>query len=577
MNSSITIIRKETLKRDTVTFEELNIRATLTKFIDTNAKFEFDYLIACLKQKQNSSEFLSNFLIQTKECIHLLEPNKFEPFVNCILNDIKWQYHSNNDRLLGLLNETLTDLVSAYTNYIFKSLNFVMKLFLVISDEINVINCENLYEFAHKVILNFVKISPLCKENIIKLMGSLSPYITKDRSIQAAYLRNSLKIADNLPDLRAKVLEISIQKLLKIDVNSPRDQILASELVDINETMDLENTDVQKVAKPCTMKHPFADKLDIMMVTIFEYINSKYDTEDPKKWEAFKTLYKEFLTIFEKYTLQTYGSSHTQFIMFYLCNFKPILAENFLDTLWKKFSNPNTCQIIRQTCAYYIGSFLCRANYIKFPTLIASLHLMINWAHNYIDKADASKLYPNINLHRTFYSLCQTIFYVFIFRHKELLSSEINIAKVKSWKLSNIVSSKLNPLKFCLTTITKKFASLTRLYQIVYCYNIIDSNNRQKLPVSDVGNKILIKRETIDALDDNGTNDNPLESFFPFDPYLLNESKVFIQKFYNEYVQDDLMDDDNDDQSSDDSDSSDDDSSEDEKMETNNPWSDEED
>jgi hypothetical protein len=190
MNSSITIIRKETLKRNEVTFEELNIQATLTKFIDANSKFEFDYLITCLKQKQSSNEFLENFLIQTKECIHLLEPTKFEPFVNCILNDIRWQFHSNNDRLLGLLNETLTDLVSAYTNYIFKSLNFLMKLFLVVSDEINVINCENLYEFSRKVILNFVKISPICKENIIKLMSSLSPYITKDRTIQVAFLSN---------------------------------------------------------------------------------------------------------------------------------------------------------------------------------------------------------------------------------------------------------------------------------------------------------------------------------------------------------------------------------------------------
>ncbi|KAL0197396.1 hypothetical protein M9458_005936, partial [Cirrhinus mrigala] len=48
-------------------------------------------------------------------------------------------------------------------------------------------------------------------------------------------------------------------------------------------------------------------------------------------------------------------------------------------------------------------------------------------------------------------------------------------------------------------------------YQLVFCYTIIERNNRNLLPVvscSAGGNLVA-------------TNTNPLDTFFPFDPYLL--------------------------------------------------------
>lgn len=50
-----------------------------------------------------------------------------------------------------------------------------------------------------------------------------------------------------------------------------------------------------------------------------------------------------------------------------------------------------------------------------------------------------------------------------------------------------------------------------RKYQVVFCYTIIERNNRHVLPVirsSAGGDRVT-------------TNTNPLDSFFPFDPYLL--------------------------------------------------------
>lgn len=207
------------------------------------------------------------------------------------------------------------------------------------------------------------------------------------------------------------------------------------------------------------MKNPLADRLDVMMQCIFEFVKSySFDSSGQFSWDRCRALYKDLLFTFDKYILSTYGSNHVQFIMFYTCSQRPILSEGFLDYLWKKFTALSSNPIIRQTCAYYLGSYLARAKYISMEMCTASLQLMISWAHAYADKhsimqTNNSDHPSNLPLHRTFYSLCQTIFYVIIFRSRQLFD-ENYIGLVRSWKLNDIVSCKLNPLKYCLSTVS---------------------------------------------------------------------------------------------------------------------------
>lgn len=172
-----------------------------------------------------------------------------------------------------------------------------------------------------------------------------------------------------------------------------------------------------------------------------------------------KSIYKDLLFAFDKYVLLTYGPSHVQFLLFYMCSMRVSLAEGFLDYLWKKFNSIKSCSITKQKCAYYLGSLLARAKYISFITCTATLHLMIKWILSYIDKHhhSNSSAHHQFDMHRTFYALCQTVFYVIIFRNRQLFidetasatvkTSSTNQSMIKSWKLNNIVTSKLNPLR----------------------------------------------------------------------------------------------------------------------------------
>ena len=48
------------------------------------------------------------------------------------------------------------------------------------------------------------------------------------------------------------------------------------------------------------------------------------------------------------------------------------------------------------------------------------LSMMIDWVHNYISHADYNRV--SAAHHGPFYSVCQAIFYVFAFKHRELLA-----------------------------------------------------------------------------------------------------------------------------------------------------------
>jgi RNA polymerase I-specific transcription initiation factor RRN3 len=225
-------------------------------------------------------------------------------------------------------------------------------------------NCQAMYDFSHNIINHLIKLVPSCKVHIPKLFDNLFPYMSKETIIQEAYVTNLLKIAENISELRLILLEIFVQKLLKIDVSCQREQIISAE--------SNEDFSQPSLLNVTTTKHLLAAKLDCMMLCLFEFIQKnctegslvlmmEEKNENLKfNWDFCKTIYKDILFCFDKYILTTYGSSHVQFIMFYICSFRSMLSEGFLDYLWKKFVSPNTCSVSKAICCYYIGSFLAR-------------------------------------------------------------------------------------------------------------------------------------------------------------------------------------------------------------------------
>ncbi|XP_060063401.1 RNA polymerase I-specific transcription initiation factor RRN3-like [Ylistrum balloti] len=507
-------------------------------------RHEYDIFLSRLGDPNIASAQLKGYIQSLRDCITLLDKDN-EILVGVLLK-VDWM-RKEPDVVLEY-QTLLHNLVSAHTYYLRAGLRMLVKYFLpkisensknsstdnVVIDSQQLQDHEKSFINVHLVIKAISNIVPMSPTVLMPLLSDYFPYMTKDTYLQECYVKNLLQITHYMPKQRPAILELIVDRMLKLDVRSPKHEIAEAEetgeedniIFDMDEpctTQEVLSPDAgyrsgyfeKETAKP--MNHKEAERLDVMMDLVLKYIQQICFHEGQLKWEAAKTLYRELLLVFDRLILPTHASCHVQFIMFSLCAIKQPICEGFLDFLWKKVQDPNTQGVYRQASVSYIGSLLSRGLFVPISTVTACLGLMCDWVHKYLDQVNMDCVHADVCHHGPFYSVCQTIFYVFVFRSKELFEMKKGYKWAEGLNFQRIVTSRLNPLRVCLPVIVKSFASVTRTHQLAFCDTIIEKNNRCFLPSSSGG--------TGDLLNDA----------FPFDPYILHRSRKFIEPHYREY------------------------------------------
>ncbi|XP_057201859.1 RNA polymerase I-specific transcription initiation factor RRN3 [Triplophysa rosa] len=400
-------------------------------------------------------------------------------------------------------------------------------------------NLPRILNQCHQALQMIVKYVPSTSRFLMPILSERFPFVQKSPRTLECYVHNLLRVTVYVPALRRDLLELIISKMLALDVSAPRSEIEEVEgaaesdaggesrddcLFNMDEEEDLP-LDSSRPVDEAEMAHPVAERLDTLMTVLVAYIKDICHVDGSLDIEKTKALYKDLLCVFDKVVLPTHASCHVQFLMFYLCSFRLGLAEAFLDHLWKQFQSPSQPPVLRQAAAGYMGSFMARAKFLPVSTVKACLDLLVHWLHLYIDSQDSgSKAFCDVNLHSPFYTACQAVFYTLIFRHNAILEGNMKkgLAYLQGLNLERIVMCHFNPLRVCLPAVTNMFAAITRKYQLVFCYTIIERNSRHVLPVvrSSVGGSSV------------SADVNPLDTFFPFDPYLLKRSGKVIEPIY---------------------------------------------
>ncbi|XP_058510343.1 RNA polymerase I-specific transcription initiation factor RRN3 [Solea solea] len=443
----------------------------------------------------------------------------------------------------------LSNLVSAQTVYLCACLKMVVSHFtpkqvsiceggVEISDTDD--EDENLprnFDQCHQALQLITRYVPATSRFLMPIVQDKFPFITKSSRTLECYVHNLLRMTVYIPSVRRDVLEVIIEKMLKLDVSASRSDIdeaeenavqrLRAEEQSEEGLFDMdEDVAAGQPSSSTVTAHPVAQRLDTLMAVMMAYIKDVCHHNGALHVDRTKDLYRDLLSVFDKLILPTHASCHVQYTLFYLCSFRMALAEAFLDHLWKILQSPSQPAVLRQAAAGYLGSFLARAKFIPVLTVRACLDLLLSWIHRYIDSQDSGgkQAFCDISLHGPFYSACQAAFYTLIFRHRAMLESNMKkgLEYLQSLNLERVVMCQLNPLKVCLPSVTSMFAAITRKYQVVFCYTIIERNNRQMLSVvrSSAGGDCV------------STNTNPLDSFFPFDPYLLKRSGQLVEPLY---------------------------------------------
>ncbi|KAF8897780.1 RNA polymerase I-specific transcription initiation factor RRN3 [Infundibulicybe gibba] len=251
------------------------------------------------------------------------------------------------------------------------------------------------------------------------------------------------------------------------------------------------------------------------------------------------------LSIFDRTILRTFKSRYTQFLIFWYTSLDPEFADIFQGMLVDRalFSREgethnSTPLVTRAAAASYIGSFVSRAVFVDREGARRVVGVLCEFLRAHLDGVEetirAGGTLSGIQ-NGVFYAVTQAVFLIFCFRWRDLLEEEggdeeLLIGNVQ--KGSRKWMPQLSTV--CSPNVVSQFARVAHTTDFIYCYTILESNKR-----SDYGSNNAEGRTTprnnmhIAASERSVTSE--LNTFFPFDPYRLPRSNIYIQGIYREW------------------------------------------
>lgn len=500
-----------------------NLKLLLVNYDRNNEDDLIEYNNLICDIRDMATEINDNELIKllkdARNCVNILNEN-LTLFVKVILI-LKWMNRSDD-----VVKEYRLFLLNVCTAYSYHT-QFAMEQLVACFSHVDTAACDRVngmpsqeeergFLNVHATLEALLKAIPLAKDLLIPILKKKFPYKTNSSYTHLHYIHNLLYIIEYEPSLRKNILGLIINKLVEIDVHIPKyelDRLETNINFDIEDifSMDVDDGVCIKVGPNKPEEENFSNTLDICLKRIFIYMKTVcHNPNGSLLWDSTKLFYHDLLSIFESEILPTYNSSHIQYVIYYFLSFKTTLAENFSNWLLKKCCDVSSPSTLRQAAAGYLASFLCRAPFIINNVLKNTLFEISTWCNEYINSVDKSVKVVDEELlrwHAVFYSMCQALFYIISFRHQDLMDNKRNLRFMENLNLSNIVTCRLSPLRLCCSKVVDRFAHITKMYQLTYCYVVMDGHIR---------------------VTDQSIKDEWLYSYFPFDPYVLPRSKNMI-------------------------------------------------
>ncbi|XP_062143044.1 LOW QUALITY PROTEIN: RNA polymerase I-specific transcription initiation factor RRN3 [Drosophila sulfurigaster albostrigata] len=493
---------------------------------------EFTYF---LREAELCDEEIVAIMRDARKIVHSLTP-EFADLVEALLG-INWKKRNTN--ATEAYSEFTVDVMIAHNTYIQIGINKLILNWIPNDQEtddwINGSPSESVQadlQTVHTLLNRILTAVPMAFDVVVDTIAAKFPYFKKPAHVTAGYIHNVLWLISSKPVYEELLLQLVLQKLLILDVSAPRDEIeaLREDSDDEEDEMEadamFQMDDVNTQPKqPRPLDHPIGQMLDICLLKLFKFLDDKcrptLNANDEQRIVK-NRFFKMLIHIFDEVLLPSHNIHHVQFVMFYVCSIRPAYTEAFLSFLWLKVQNPNVSSIIRHVAVSYIASFLARAKFVPLSTITYYLKELSNWANTYINDSDEfSAKNCSLKANMVFFSVCQAMFYLIAFRARDLTINEKNLMLLNTLQLSRLAMCHFNPLRYCLPPVATAFAGVTRTYQLAYCHTVLERNARRKLATI-YGHDKLMPEETLDT-------------FFPFDPYILPLSSKYIEPNYLVY------------------------------------------
>lgn len=513
---------------------------------------------------------LTQYVLALASCAPTLKERPFRDLVQAVL---KCAWVGRDDRFVQAYIEFLAALASI-GSYLSEALGLIFDYFSETrKSRWTVPGYPEVSKFAvedrlHAALRRLLRISPAAMRSVCDLAKNKYPVSDDYKRAHVAYVRHLLRIRQYAPDAGTSLLNLIIEQLVHIDVSMQADlddfdddlvtavhRALAEakakalqdeDSADESDESDDEDDDEEheQLQRIKTVKNHI-EILDAVMDILFKFHDPYF--ANPTS-ETATTQCGILLSQFTNILLQMRKSRHTQFLLFHFTQKSDALASQFIDTC-EKVAFRSAPSVLGDYAVSYLASFLARGAHIPSFLIQAVFRRLLQTLERRRASYEQACQGPNIEKYYSYYSLFQAILYIFCFRWKDLVVSAPEtvdgddplsyIGQDLDWGqhtrriLKNNAHSKLNPLKVCSPGIVEEFAKLAHKLNLVYVYPILEINKRVRLSqyikssystggrLRDIGNE--------SARDDHSLQ---LDSFFPFDPYQLPSSKLWLEGDY---------------------------------------------
>ncbi|RCH96533.1 hypothetical protein CU097_012786 [Rhizopus azygosporus] len=537
---------------------------------------------------------LYTWIVVLSQSVSLLDKS-CSNLVEAVLQ-VDWSFR--NRGFVNAYIDFLENLVSAHAIYVAPIINSLVQGFRFRNQlpQNTKITRTQAYDRYHEALQCILQLIPTGANSLFVSLVRHMPHKRFNSAEQAAYVKNILVVSEYVPVLRKQILGLIIDQMVQIDaqIQIELDEIdedvefevynmnfdedyesEASETEDEDDISDVESVDSQSSQMDPDKKDSIEEikymvrKLDAMMQLSFQYFQKCAQTASS---EVLHEIFYALVDIFDRAVLKTLKSRYTQFLLFYFCSLNVHeYSDYFLDHLLQHITDPLKPNVTRVAAAAYISSYVARAKFLDSSTIQRVVLALSTWCDGYMDMHESSVRNLDCTKHDVFYAVVQATMYIFCFRWRDLvIDNELEIeddieddmyseehrhltrpengfgsGASRTWclglrNLPRLVMSKFNPLKICSQAVVRQFAKLARSTHFMYVYPVIEKN--REIFVPGLGSSNLLQT---------------VQTFFPFDPYKLDGSKVFVDNIYYEWVADD--EDESDDDSDEDSEDEDDD------------------
>lgn len=517
---------------------------------------------------------LQAYVMALTSCIPILKGRECNGLVRTIL---KCSWLGRDKAFVKVFTHFLAALVSAQGSYLAAVLSMMVDKFRHSHSsswcvpDFPEISRDTMRERLHSTMQYLLQMFPSAVAVLESLLSAKFPFPDESMRIHMAYIRNLLHVKDYIPDLRDDILDLILNRVVKIDsqmqvdLEDLDDDVTAAVMYALrenqrqgldweddgsddsdNESVDSDDLDYdQEAARIKTVKEN-VEKMDAALDTLFAFYTPHFiNPGSDKAFDMFTTILREF----DYMVLPTYKSRHTQFLIFHFAQQHERLTDAFCGQLIATAFQGNTPNVLKQAAAAYLASFVARGAHVPRSLVRTMFLLLVHHLEQYRQKYEPMCRGPDLKRFHPYYSLVQATLYIFCFRWQDLVVSAPDVVDTEDaasyigqdldWigtskrDLSVHIFGKLNPLKVCAPVIVEEFGKLAHRLNFMYIYPLVESNKRIRL-----SQYLSSTYATGGALRDagyetQGESFHQLDPYFPFDPYQLPVSKRWLE---NDYV-----------------------------------------